>query len=356
MATRGKFARVCVEMDLSRPLKPRFLLEGNCYTIEYESLHSFCFLCGQVDHRKEACRFKTNNAPPEGKNPATTSETNGYLQQEVDNAEAFGPWMLVTKRNRRPVHNKRAQDPHDPTYRNKFKSLEEGPDGQASHHRRKKNIPVGHDIAQQEPNIHIGSNQPNEPKGKGKGKGRAHHLPSTDSDNHNTIQRQSSWKLSEKGTSSHHRDQTAIATELIPSVVYTQPPNDLTMVDINLPQSTRVLSPLINTPALNPSVPSSHNREPPDPGDPIHGDGRQPDCRLPTNESGKAPQPDQLSEPIVRSRDRSNSPRHFRMVDRTNMNDSRAKLGGQETEAFPLVSNGLHEGRGRRPSEDPQHH
>lgn len=194
MATRGKFARVCVEMDLSRPLKPRFSLEGNCYTIEYESLHSFCFLCGRVDHRKEACRFKTQNAPPEGKNPAvigeavtinTPSETNGYLQQELADTEAFGPWMLVTKRNRRPVHNKRAQDPHDPTYRNKFKSLEEGPDGQGTHHRGKKTIPVGHDIAQQEPNIHIGSHQPTEPKGKGKA--RAHHTHSTDSDNHNTI-------------------------------------------------------------------------------------------------------------------------------------------------------------------------
>ncbi|KAI7983905.1 hypothetical protein LOK49_LG15G00480 [Camellia lanceoleosa] len=28
MATRGKFARICIEMDLSKPLKPKFILEG----------------------------------------------------------------------------------------------------------------------------------------------------------------------------------------------------------------------------------------------------------------------------------------------------------------------------------------
>ncbi|XP_028093884.1 uncharacterized protein LOC114293973 [Camellia sinensis] len=249
MATREKFARVCVEIDLSRPLKPKFLLEGNCYFIEYESLHSFYFLCGRIDHRKETCRFKIHNAPPKGKNPAvigeevtinTLSEPNGYLQQELDDAEAFGPWLLVTKRNRRPVHNKRAQDPHDRTHQNKFKSLEEGPDGQATYHRGKKNNPVGHEIAQQEPNLQIGSNQPNEPKGNDKT--RALHPHSTDSDNHNPIRRHSSWKLLEEGTSSHHRDpreetqscdtdmgvshpndslQTAKATELIPTVVHT---------------------------------------------------------------------------------------------------------------------------------------
>ncbi|KAL7236158.1 hypothetical protein ACSBR1_019427 [Camellia fascicularis] len=34
MATRGKFARICVEMDLTKPLKPKFMLENKCYNIE----------------------------------------------------------------------------------------------------------------------------------------------------------------------------------------------------------------------------------------------------------------------------------------------------------------------------------
>ncbi|XP_028104122.1 uncharacterized protein LOC114303175 [Camellia sinensis] len=104
MATRGKFARVCVEMDLNKPLKPKFMLEGMVYNIEYESLHSFCFLYGKIDHRKEACRFKTPSAAPVGENIAISiiekSEPqsvigNGHLYQQREEDEAFGPWMLV---------------------------------------------------------------------------------------------------------------------------------------------------------------------------------------------------------------------------------------------------------------------
>ncbi|KAL7221604.1 hypothetical protein ACSBR1_023540 [Camellia fascicularis] len=89
MATRGKFARVYVEMDITKPLIPKFILEKKCYNIEYESLHSFCFLCGRIDHRKEACSLKSQNAQPAGEKVAVTgvdscgtpvAETNGNLQ------------------------------------------------------------------------------------------------------------------------------------------------------------------------------------------------------------------------------------------------------------------------------------
>ncbi|KAL7177442.1 hypothetical protein ACSBR2_030743 [Camellia fascicularis] len=62
MVTRGKFARVCIEIDLRKPLCPRFMLGMKYYNIEYESIHSFYFHCGRVDHRKELCKHPATNS------------------------------------------------------------------------------------------------------------------------------------------------------------------------------------------------------------------------------------------------------------------------------------------------------
>lgn len=47
-STRGKYARVCVEVDLAKPLVPAYLLVGKKYMVEYEFLHYLCFSCGNV--------------------------------------------------------------------------------------------------------------------------------------------------------------------------------------------------------------------------------------------------------------------------------------------------------------------
>lgn len=45
-ATRGKFARIAVEISLSKPLCSQFLYEGKIQKIEYESLPTIYFQCG----------------------------------------------------------------------------------------------------------------------------------------------------------------------------------------------------------------------------------------------------------------------------------------------------------------------
>lgn len=50
-STKGKYARVCVEVDLSKPLIPAY---------EYEFLHSVCFKCGTVGHISDLCRDSGN--------------------------------------------------------------------------------------------------------------------------------------------------------------------------------------------------------------------------------------------------------------------------------------------------------
>ncbi|KAI9125955.1 hypothetical protein K1719_003373 [Acacia pycnantha] len=69
---RGKFARMCVELDLTKPLIPKFNVEGQTLSIVYESLGCLCTKCGMIGHRKEAC------------GEAQRQEMNGGMEVEVD--------------------------------------------------------------------------------------------------------------------------------------------------------------------------------------------------------------------------------------------------------------------------------
>ncbi|KAL4392338.1 hypothetical protein AHAS_Ahas03G0335100 [Arachis hypogaea] len=66
--SRGKFARLCVELDLTKPLDVKHMVNDNTYFIEYEGLHMICFNYGHFGHANEACThgntsvFNHNNA------------------------------------------------------------------------------------------------------------------------------------------------------------------------------------------------------------------------------------------------------------------------------------------------------
>ncbi|KAI9122943.1 hypothetical protein K1719_005832 [Acacia pycnantha] len=53
--TRGRFARMCVELDLNKPLVPEFNVEGQILSVVYESLGQLCNKCGRVGHMKDGC-------------------------------------------------------------------------------------------------------------------------------------------------------------------------------------------------------------------------------------------------------------------------------------------------------------
>ncbi|XP_058198417.1 uncharacterized protein LOC131313939 [Rhododendron vialii] len=55
VTARGSYARICVEMDLSKPLPPSIAMEKFDYYLEYEHLHLICFAFGRVGHRRENC-------------------------------------------------------------------------------------------------------------------------------------------------------------------------------------------------------------------------------------------------------------------------------------------------------------
>ncbi|KAI9108176.1 hypothetical protein K1719_021049 [Acacia pycnantha] len=52
---KGEFARICVGVDLQKPLLPAFTAFGKNKQLVYEGLHSVCFECGLYEHDKMRC-------------------------------------------------------------------------------------------------------------------------------------------------------------------------------------------------------------------------------------------------------------------------------------------------------------
>ncbi|KAK7275492.1 hypothetical protein RIF29_16611 [Crotalaria pallida] len=53
--SKGKFSRICVEIDLMKKLVPMVNVLGIKVNLEYEGLHMICFNCGMYGHRADAC-------------------------------------------------------------------------------------------------------------------------------------------------------------------------------------------------------------------------------------------------------------------------------------------------------------
>ncbi|KAL4294500.1 hypothetical protein AHAS_Ahas18G0234300 [Arachis hypogaea] len=61
MYSRGRFARICVKIDLTKKLVPKISVLGSILNIEYEGLHLICFKCGLYGHRSEQCSEPTED-------------------------------------------------------------------------------------------------------------------------------------------------------------------------------------------------------------------------------------------------------------------------------------------------------
>ncbi|CAN1126175.1 hypothetical protein LINPERHAP2_LOCUS3276 [Linum perenne] len=101
---RGNFARLCVEVDLSKPLLSKYRLRRRVRRIEYEGLHTIYIGCGCYGHEEGSC---TETKGEEDVAPATMTFSNPMFrgsdmdEQRPEVEEDFGPWMKVKRQPRR---------------------------------------------------------------------------------------------------------------------------------------------------------------------------------------------------------------------------------------------------------------
>jgi hypothetical protein len=104
---RGKYARLCVEVNLTKPLLAMFSIKGRKYHIEYEGLHMLCITCGKFGHYREGCSNKMKPQEASSGEKQDPPTTNGG----ENNSEAAGPWVVVQKQKR----NRKTKEKDIPT-------------------------------------------------------------------------------------------------------------------------------------------------------------------------------------------------------------------------------------------------
>nr|KYP61063.1 hypothetical protein KK1_023487 [Cajanus cajan] len=120
--TRGRFPRVCVEINLNEPVVGRFFLNGVWYNVEYEGLHLLCSSCGCYGHVLRNCPHIARPVPTTNgvgekevvEQPSREAMCNAdYVAQSGEQStlhargtitpDPHGEWLIVKRKNRK--HN-----------------------------------------------------------------------------------------------------------------------------------------------------------------------------------------------------------------------------------------------------------
>ncbi|XP_058753890.1 uncharacterized protein LOC131627080 [Vicia villosa] len=98
---RGKYARLCVQVNLSKSLLAMFAIKGRHYKIEYEGLHLLCLRYG-FGHFKEGCEDQTKlngkGLVTEVRNFLEKGNIPNQIQEGEQNED--GPWKVTQKTRR----------------------------------------------------------------------------------------------------------------------------------------------------------------------------------------------------------------------------------------------------------------
>lgn len=127
--TRGKFCRLCVEINLDEPLKPFLEWGDHSFGVVYEGISTICFNCGVYGHVRDHCPYtlespnSTTKVSDDGANAAHMAEDHimgtelpvprtepvveklGNRDASVKTNTNIGPWMVMSyKKNKKPFN------------------------------------------------------------------------------------------------------------------------------------------------------------------------------------------------------------------------------------------------------------
>ena len=118
---RGRFARLCMQIDVEKPLVTAVMIGKLEQEVSYEGIQKLCFECGRMGHRKETCPYiirqdlstkkaqkevgvsmgEMSHEKCEDNGPNSVVGSNGELlvaEQEVVRKDTYGPWVMVARK------------------------------------------------------------------------------------------------------------------------------------------------------------------------------------------------------------------------------------------------------------------
>ena len=119
--TRGRFARLCIQVDVNKPLATAILIGKFEQPICYKGIHKLCFVCGRMGHTQEFCPQVVRQDLPikKAKTVAEGEREVGSCNERVTNNDKsdqgptesvlaneqmgdtdgrYGPWVVVTRK------------------------------------------------------------------------------------------------------------------------------------------------------------------------------------------------------------------------------------------------------------------
>ena len=97
---RGQYTRMCVEVDLMKPLLSKFRLNGRVWGIQYEGLRMICFKCGRQGHKEDACAMDKQVNQEDNRHEPIAPQAKEDSPTDYQD-RTYGSWMLVKNLVRR---------------------------------------------------------------------------------------------------------------------------------------------------------------------------------------------------------------------------------------------------------------
>ncbi|XVF24797.1 hypothetical protein REPUB_Repub13aG0158600 [Reevesia pubescens] len=112
-STRGRYARICIQVDLDKPLVQNIKIGRFNQQVMYETVAGLCFSCGCIGHNTTKCPANMKETMERSqtldKNEAGTSTI--VQESSPDKSDAkYGPWMVVNRRRPRTATRTQTTD------------------------------------------------------------------------------------------------------------------------------------------------------------------------------------------------------------------------------------------------------
>ena len=97
--SRGRFAMLCIQVNFNEPIIKLLKMGVIDQPVQYEGIHSLCFVCGRVGRKVENCPYKINTPMTSEveKEAGKSQEVVGQKPSE-EALDAFGPQVLVARK------------------------------------------------------------------------------------------------------------------------------------------------------------------------------------------------------------------------------------------------------------------